>query len=117
MIEEIKLAVDIDDSGLNSLSNSSTGAGDSLKETRKSIKALKDELLNLKEGTEEYNIALAKLAEQQFKIKDINDKARASVSDFGELSKNLAGTLGGLAGAFGVVEGSMQLMGIQNESV
>jgi len=98
------------------LSKTSTKAGSEIAKIRKAIKEAKDEMLKAEEGTEEYNRALAKAGQLQFKLKDLNDKARLSVQDFGQTSKNVAGAVAGMGSAFQVAQGAMALFGLENDA-
>jgi len=98
------------------LSKTSTKAGSEIAKIRKQIKEAKDEMLRAEEGTAEYNRALAKAGQLQFKLKDLNDKARLSVQDFGQTSKNVAGAVAGMGSAFQVAQGAMALFGLENDA-
>lgn len=99
------------------LTKTSTKAGSEMLRLRKEIKAAKDEMLKAEEGSARYNAALAKAGELQFKLKDLNDKARLSVQDFGQTAKNVGGTVAGIGGAFQVAQGAMALFGVENDAM
>lgn len=87
-----------------------------LKSLRKDIIDLKNELLNLEEGTEDYNKALTELGNKQFVLKEINEQARASASDLGEMVGNTTNLASGLVSAFQGVTAALNLMGVESET-
>lgn len=84
---------------------------------RKQFKQLKDELLGLEEGTEEYNLKLKEAAEISQRLQDVNEFVRASASDLGDHIENLTGTLAGLTGGIQIVQGTMQALGVESEVI
>lgn len=84
---------------------------------RKQFKQIKDELLGLEEGTEEYNLKLKEAAEISQKLQDVNEFVKSSASDLGDHIENLTGTLAGLTGGIQIVQGTMQALGVESESV
>ena len=87
-----------------------------IQKMRKEIRDAKSDLLQAEEGTEAYNKALARAAAAQFKLKDINDKTKLAVADFGQTGRNVAQSVAGLAGGFSVLTGVMGLFGVENEN-
>lgn len=81
------------------------------------IKQLKNELLGLEEGTEEYNVKLSQLADAQFKLKDMNELAARSANDLGEKIATCTRLAGGLASGFGAIQGTLALFGAESENV
>ena len=81
------------------------------------LKGLKEELLTLEEGTEEYNAKLKEAAEISQKMQDVNEFVSASANDLGDHIKNVSGAMAGLTGAFQTVQASMNLFGIESESI
>lgn len=94
-----------------------TNAEKSMGQLRKELKSYKETLLNAEEGTERYNVALAKAAELQFKMKEMNELVRSSSGDLGEVLKGSIGVLGGLAGGFAAVQGLMGIFGSESEEL
>lgn len=80
---------------------------------RSEIKALKDQLVGLDEGTKEYNETLLELGNKTHQLKEIQEQVRRTTSDFGDTLSNVRGTIGGLSGAFQTVLGSLSLMGVE----
>lgn len=81
------------------------------------IKQLKNELLGLEEGTEEYNVKLGELADAQFKLKDMNELASRSANDLGEKIATCTRIASGMASGFGAVKGAMAAFGIESENL
>ena len=57
------------------------------------LKGLKEELLTLEEGTEEYNQKLKEAAEISQKMQDVNEFVAASANDLGDHIKNVSGAM------------------------
>lgn len=79
---------------------------------KKEIKDLKDKLVGLKEGTEEYNNVLAQCAEKTHQLKEVQEQVAKSSTDFGDRMSNVRGVMGGMAGAVGAVTGALSMMGV-----
>lgn len=84
---------------------------------RKEFKQLKDELLTLEEGTEEYNDKLKQAAEISQRLQDVNEFVKASASDLGDHLENLTGAFAGVTGSIQMVQGAMNLMGVESEVI
>ena len=98
----------------------SVDAGDSqtsVKQLRKEIKLLKDELLNLDETSAEYDKVLGALSDRMFAMRDMNELARYSAADLGEQIATVNRIATGLASGFGAVQGAMALFGSESETV
>lgn len=97
--------------------NYTEGAVDAFKALKDEIKATRNELLQLEEGTEEYNAALQKLGNAQFKLKDMNESAKYATSDLGEQLDNVVGITGSVAAGFSALQGIMVLTGKETEEL
>lgn len=86
-----------------------------VKELRKELKSLRDQLLNTEQGTDEYNKALMEAANIQKDLKDQMMELNNSAQDFGQVVGNVTGVLSGMAGAVTAVTGTLSLFGIENE--
>lgn len=80
---------------------------------KKEIRALRDQLLGLEQGTKEYNDALLELGNKTHELKEMQEQVRRTTSDFGDTVANVRGAVGGLTGAFQTVLGSLSLMGVE----
>lgn len=84
---------------------------------RQILKGLKEELLDLEEGTAEYNAKLAEAAEISQKMQDVNEFIAASAQDLGDHMQNVAGAAAGISGAFQTVQATLNLVGVESEGV
>ncbi len=123
MAEELIYKVGVEGTNeLDKLETSVEKAGKSTNKTtdyfqkmRMELRAARGDMLKYAEGTEEYNKALNKAADIQGRMKDTNDKVRASTQDLGDTTKNVTGAMVGFASGFQVVQSAMSLFGIENE--
>lgn len=95
----------------------SNNGAKTLREYQKSIKNLKGELLQLDEGTEEYTRKLKELADQQFKLKDLNEIVAMSANDVGEKISNFAKTTSSAVGVVNGIQASLQMLGFAGDDV
>lgn len=110
-VELGKITKKMDDLGKNTNKTSNY-----MSELRSQLKKYKSDMLQAEEGTREYNEALAKVADIQFRIKDANDKARLAIMDLGTTARNTTRVIGGMTGAFQTGAGIISLFGAENES-
>ena len=85
----------------------------SVADLKREIKELKGQLLNLEQGTAEYNKVLTEVANKTHDLKEVQEQVARSSNDFGDRLKNVQGTVAGLSGAFQTVLGSLSLMGVE----
>lgn len=88
----------------------------SVKDLRKEMKSLKDELLNLDEGTAEYNATIQKAADIQHTLKEQMEEVNASAMDAGQILGNATNAVAGMTGAFQVGTGIMNMFGVESEA-
>jgi hypothetical protein len=88
----------------------------SVKDLRKELKSLKDELLNLDEGTAEYNATLQKAAGIQHTLKKQMEEVNASAMDAGQILGNATKAVAGMTGAFQAGAGIMNMFGVESEA-
>lgn len=86
-----------------------------VKELRKELKDLKDQLLSTQKGTEEYNQAMQKAANIQHDLKEQMQEINNSAMDFGQAMGNATKAMSGVAGAITAATGALSLFGIENE--
>ena len=86
-----------------------------VKELRKELKDLKDQLLNTQRGTEEYSQAMRKAANIQKELKDQMLEVNNSAMDFGQKMGNATKVMAGVSGAITAATGALSLFGIENE--
>ena len=89
----------------------------SVKELRQQIKQLKDTMLSVEEGTKEYNDALQQAANIQHALKEQMEEVNASAMDFGQIAGNVVKGVGGVVAGFQAAQATMNLFGIENETV
>ena len=81
------------------------------------LKALKEQMMSLEEGTEEYAAACARAAEISQKMQDVNEFVAQSAADLGDQLGNVVGVTAGMVGAFQTVQATLNLIGVESESV
>ena len=86
-----------------------------VKELRKELKDLRDQLLNTQQGTEEYSAAMQRAANIQKDLKDQMLEINNSAMDFGQKIGNCTKALTGISGAITAATGALSLFGIENE--
>ena len=85
----------------------------SMKELREQVKALKDQLVGLDQGTQEYSDTLVQLGEKMHQMKEINEEIRRTNSDFGDTLGNVTNVMaGGVAAVQGLTAG-LSLLGVE----
>ena len=101
--EEVKTVLTIDTSK----------SASSMKELRTQIKELKDQLVGLDKGTEEYTQTVVELGEKMHQLKEINEEVRRTNSDFGDTLGNVSNVMaGGVAAVQGLTAG-LSLLGVE----
>lgn len=93
------------------------GAPDVFAALKQEIKDTKNELLQLEEGTDEYNNALIRLGNAQHQLKDITEQSKYATTDLGEQLTNVTGIAGGLMAGFSALQGVMALLGEDSENL
>ena len=81
----------------------------SVRDLRKEMKSLKDDLLNLDEGIAEYNATLQKAAGIQHTLKEQMEEVNASAMDAGQILGNASNAVAGMTGAFQAGAGIMNM--------
>lgn len=89
-----------------------TKSASSMKELRDQIKALKDQLVGLDKGTQEYSDTLVQLGEKQHEFREINEQVRMTNTDLGQTMSNLTNVLGGGVAAVQGMTSALSLMGV-----
>ena len=84
---------------------------------RQQIKTLKDQLSQLEQGTAEYNRVARQLADTQQQMVEIQESAKYSNKDFGQVMSNLTNVSMGLVGGINAVSASMALLGQNDEDI
>lgn len=89
----------------------------SVKDLRQQLKELRTTMLNTAEGTEEYNAALTQAAEITHTLKEQTEYINATAMDFGQVVSNVNGAIGGMIGGLQAAKATMNLFGVENETV
>ena len=84
---------------------------------RKELKELKNIMLQVEEGSKEYNDALQQAANIQHRLKEQMEEINASAMDFGQIAGNVVKGVGGIIAGFQAAKATMNLFGIENETV
>lgn len=85
----------------------------SMKELRTQIKELKDELVGLDQGSQEYADTLVVLGEKIHQLKEINEQVARTNTDFGDTIGNVTNAMsGGVAAVQGLTAG-LSLLGVE----
>ena len=88
----------------------------SVKSLKARLRELKTELQGLDEGSDQFKKLVREAGELQDTIGDLNQQVKNFASDTRRLDAALEG-IGAVAGAFGVVESSLALVGIESEEL
>lgn len=86
-----------------------------VKELRKELRDLKDQLLSTQQDTEEYNRTMVKAADIQHELKEQMEEINSSAMDFGQKLGNVTKAMTGISGAVTAATGALSLFGIENE--
>lgn len=90
-----------------------TKSASSMKELRTQIKELKDELVGLDQGSQEYADTLVVLGEKMHQLKEINEEVARTNTDFGDTIGNVTNVMsGGVAAVQGLTAG-LSLLGVE----
>jgi len=88
-----------------------------MKALRKEMMELKNELLLLDQGTEDYNKVAQQLANNQKRLKDIQEEARFAAADLGEQLATTNRIATGLVAGFNTVSATVALFGGESENL
>lgn len=89
----------------------------SIKDLRKELKALKDEMANLEEGGEEFLEVANKAGELKHQLDEINKVVGIAAYEFDDYAGKIGGVAAGLSGAFTAVSGALNLFGKESEAI
>jgi hypothetical protein len=89
----------------------------SLKDLRKELMDIRNEMANLEEGSDAFLEMAQKGGELQHQISEIGESIRGASSDFGDMVGNVSNVAAGLVGAFNAVAGGLQAMGVESEAL
>lgn len=89
----------------------------SIKDLRNQLKAFKDEMANLEEGSDEFLAVANKAGEVKHQLDEINEVTRGASADFGDMLSNATQVTNGLLGGFTAAQGALNLFGVESEAV
>jgi len=89
----------------------------SLKDLRKELMEIRNEMVNLEEGSDAFLEMAQKGGELQHQIQEIGESIRGASSDFGDMVGNVTNVMAGITGAFQAVAGGLQAMGMESEAL
>ena len=90
-----------------------TKSASSMKELRMQIKELKDELVGLDQGSQEYADTLVVLGEKMHQLKEINEEVARTNTDFGDTLGNISNVMAGGVGAVQGLTAGLSLLGVE----
>lgn len=85
----------------------------SMKELRQQIKDLKDELVGLDQGSQEYADTLVVLGEKMHQMREINEEIRRTNTDWGDTLGNVTNVMSGGVAAVQGLTASLSLLGVE----
>lgn len=88
-----------------------------LKTPQQELRALRQELANLEQGTEEYNAVFARMTQLTHDVTEQQEQLRWASSDLGDILTNLVGITGSLMGGFSALQGLAGLISSNNEAL
>ena len=89
----------------------------SIKDLRKELMELKNQMANLEEGGDEFLEIANKAGELKHQLDEINESVKGASADFGDMVGNISNVAAGLVGAFQAVAGGLQAMGLESKAI
>ena len=89
----------------------------SIKDLRKELMELKNQMANLEEGGDEFLEIANKAGELKHQLDEINESIKGASADFGDMVGNVTNVAAGLTGAFQAVAGGLQAMGLESKAI
>lgn len=89
----------------------------SIKELRNQLKAFKDEMAGLEEGSDAFLEVATKAGAVKHQIDEITQTVNGASADFGDMLGNATTALNGIIGGFTAAQGALSLFGIESEEV
>lgn len=90
---------------------------EALKTPQQELKALRTELAQLEEGTEEYNAVFTRMAQLTHDVTEQQEQLKWSSADLGDILGNVAGVATSLAGGFSAFNALSGLVGGESEEL
>lgn len=89
----------------------------SIKDLRKELLELKNQMANLEEGGDEFLEIANKAGELKHQLDEINESVKGASADFGDMLGNITNVAAGITGAFQAVAGGLQAMGLESKAI
>lgn len=89
----------------------------SIKDLRNQLKAFKDEMAGLEEGSDAFLEVATKAGAVKHQIDEITQTVNGASADFGDMLGNATGALNGIIGGFTAAQGALSLFGVESEEV
>lgn len=89
----------------------------SVKDLRQALKACKDSMAGLEEGSDAFLELAQNAGALKHKLDEINESVSAASSDFGDMLTNATTVTNGLIGGFTAAQGALSLFGVESEEV
>ena len=89
----------------------------SIKDLRKELIELKNQMANLEEGGDEFLEIANKAGELKHQLDEINESVKGASADFGDMVGNITNVAAGITGAFQAVAGGLQAMGLESKAI
>lgn len=89
----------------------------SIKDLRKELLELKNQMANLEEGGDEFLEIANKAGELKHQLDEINESVKGASADFGDMVGNITNVAAGITGAFQAVAGGLQAMGLESKAI
>lgn len=89
----------------------------SVKDLRQALKACKDSMAGLEEGSDAFLELAQNAGALKHQLDEINESVSAASSDFGDMLTNATTVTNGLIGGFTAAQGALSLFGVESEEV
>lgn len=89
----------------------------SVGDLRKALKAVKDEMVGLEEGSEQWLKLANKAGEYKHTLDELNQSIKGASSDFGDMVGNISAVGAGMVGAFQSAKAALSMFGVESEEV
>lgn len=92
-------------------------AANNLKELRKQLKQVKDEMVTLDEGSDSFLEAANKAGTLKHQLDEINESVKGASADFGDIIGNVSNVGAGITGAFQTATAALSMFGVESEEI
>lgn len=89
----------------------------SLRDLRAELRGIKDEMVNLDEGSDSFLEAANKAGTLKHQLDEINESVKGASADFGDILGNVSQVGAGITGAFQTATAALSLFGVESEEI